>query len=122
MKVVFLILILSVFGLSCSHQVDIDRSDRRPASALQEGGCVQSIEPILSFSVPSKMYKFEDFTQYDLEMKNFDDEINSVIDLNREPAMKEQSRIIFGLLKKLHPEEAPAELIARYQRQFSSCP
>lgn len=117
-----IILFLSAFLLSCSHTKQQSQPQRQLASVSVSAGCAVEMEPLLTSSPPSKIYQLDELSHLELDTQNFEESISKVIDLNREPAMKEQSSIIFGLLKKLHPEEDSSELIARYQRYFTHCP
>jgi hypothetical protein len=122
MKAVINLLIFSAIFTSCAHQKPSDEKGRQLASASSSAGCMQLVETLVEQNRISKTYKISDFEHLALETDQFDESMIKVIRLNREPAMQEQSRIIFGLLKKLHPEEDSAELITRYQRHFSHCP
>lgn len=117
-----ILLIFSTFLFSCSHTKQPSQPQRQLASVSASAGCAADIEPLLSSSSPSKIYQLDELSHLELDTKNFEEPIIKVIDLNREPALKEQSSIIFGLLKKLHPEEDSSELIARYRRHFTRCP
>lgn len=123
MKNLSSLLFLSVFFLSCSHrETRGDLTLRAPSSQAVLGSCLESAGPLVESTVVPKAYKTSDFPKiFDSEM-TFDAEILSVVESNSAPELQEQSLVIFGLLKKLHPEEGTVELIARYKSHFSYCP
>lgn len=121
MKKLYLLVFCFGLQLSCTHQVHEQRRGRDLASVSTPVGCHAVVEPLIQSDIGPKVYRMTDFPELALDSAQFDDALLKVIRLNREPAMQEQSRIIFGLLKKMHPEEESAELIARYQRHFTDC-
>lgn len=123
MKNIGLLLFLSVLIFSCSHQGTKNAlALRSPSSQAPLGSCLENVSPLVESASVAKTYRLSEFSHLFTERRVVEPEMIKVVELNSAPELKEQSLVIFELLRRLHPEETAIELVARYKNHFAFCP